>query len=241
MSAISKRIRKALGKNFLAHIEDSSQWHRNLIDAIRRSQPFGGVSGPNRKFEVSHIRDQILHKLYFEDIEDRHGRIAEAHRQTFKWIYCDPEAKNRRWTSFVNWLEKDHGIYWITGKPGSGKPTLMKYLHSNPATVQHLERWASPHSLAMTSFFFWNSGSKMQMSHTGLLQTLLFKALSKHPSLIPKVFPKRWEVCSLFGEDTRCWGWSELTKAIELLVNEQSVALRFCFFIDGLDEFDGDH
>jgi len=78
------------------------------------------------------------------------------------------------------------------------------------------------------------------MSHAGLLQTLLFKALSKHPSFIPKVFPKRWEACSLFG-DTRCWGWSELTKAIELLVNEQSVALRFCFFIDGLDEFDGDH
>jgi putative ribosome biogenesis GTPase RsgA len=29
---------------------------------------------------------------------------------------------------FADWLENDGGIYWIAGKAGSGKSTLMKYL-----------------------------------------------------------------------------------------------------------------
>ncbi len=61
------------------------------------------------------------------------------------------------------------------------------------------------------------------------------------PTLIPKVLPERREVLSLFGEDPHPWTWPELLKAMRILIKENGVNIKFCFFIDGLDEFDGDH
>jgi NACHT domain len=188
---------------------------------------------------VGELGKKLLYNLRFDDIEDRHERIAEAYKETFKWIYGEVEAEGKPWTSFTKWLEGQSDLYWITGKAGSGKSTLMKYLYNNPLTLEHLQEWASPCSLLTAAFFFWNSGSKMQMSKMGLLQSLLFELLSKQPILIPIVLPERWEVYSLFGEDTRPWSWPELVKALKLLIAQDFLAI--CFFIDGLDEFDGDH
>lgn len=39
-----------------------------------------------------------------------------------------------RWNDFVAWLEEGDGLYWIAGKAGSGKSTLMKYIASHPST-----------------------------------------------------------------------------------------------------------
>lgn len=133
------------------------------------------------------------------------------------------------------------GLYWITGKAGSGKSTLMKFLYNDPRTSEHLRSWASPLPLVTAAFFFWNSGSEMQMSQSGLLRTLLCRALQQCRSLIPRVFPERWEAYSCIGDDTNPWAWSELVRALELLVREDGVTIKLCLFIDGLDEFDGSH
>ncbi|PMD15069.1 hypothetical protein NA56DRAFT_734260 [Hyaloscypha hepaticicola] len=132
-------------------------------------------------------------------------------------------------------------IKGLSDKAGSGKSMLMKFIYGNPITTRHLERWASPHTLVTAAFYFWNSGSKMQMSKQGLLQTLLFKTLRQQPSLIPKVFPEQWEVFSLFSDDPRDLSWLNLVKGITRLGEENCPTMRFCFFIDGLDELDGDH
>lgn len=39
--------------------------------------------------------------------------------------------------SFVPWLRSDSKLFWISGKPASGKSTLMKYIISNPKTLKH--------------------------------------------------------------------------------------------------------
>jgi hypothetical protein len=74
-----------------------------------------------------------------------------------------------KWDSFTEWLQGEQSLYWITGKPGSGKSTLMKYLYNDPRTLENVERWSKSHKLARAGFFFWNSGSSMQMSKMGLL------------------------------------------------------------------------
>lgn len=43
---------------------------------------------------------------------------------------------------FVRWLSAESGIFHISGKLGSGKSTLMRFLYSHPRTQQELEKWA---------------------------------------------------------------------------------------------------
>lgn len=76
----------------------------------------------------------------------------------------------------------------------------------------------------------------MQRSREGLLRSLLCQILRQCPVLIPKVCPQN------FGTDSpqRAWSYSDLIRALNAVVATKEVASRFCFFIDGLDEYDGD-
>src|SRR5579862_1109692 len=123
-------------------------------------------------------------------------------------------------------------------EPGSGKSTLMKYLYNNTRTLRYLQPWIGIAPFMMIGFFFWSSGTTMQMSRMGLLQTLLHEAVKGCVELIPRLFPDRWKSYELFGGDLHPWSWSELTRALKSLISDNS--RRFFFFIDGLDEFDGD-
>jgi hypothetical protein len=66
----------------------------------------------------------ILNRLWFRLIDDRKNHIAEAHSKTLEWA-INPPASGVVWDDLGQWLRSGHGIYWIHGKPGSGKSTLM--------------------------------------------------------------------------------------------------------------------
>lgn len=72
---------------------------------------------------------RILDFLRFSTMDDRHIAIRQAHAQTFRWIFeTSPSDGPRSPTKFVEWLRSSDSLYWVSGKPGSGKSTLMKYL-----------------------------------------------------------------------------------------------------------------
>ena len=117
----------------------------------------------------------------------------------------------------------------------------MKYLHRDKRTMNHLKKWAADDPLVTAAFFFWNSGTQMQMSEVGFLQSMLSQVLKEQPALIPRILPERWETFDLFGHDESIWSELELRRAFSLLAREEAPEAKFCFFIDGLDEFEGDH
>ncbi|KAL2045636.1 hypothetical protein N7G274_002064 [Stereocaulon virgatum] len=78
------------------------------------------------------------------------------------------------------------------------------------------------------------------MLQTGLLKSTLYQILTRSPSLIPRFLPDRWEALCLFGHDDSPWREVELWRAFRLLARVDAAAARFCLFIDGLDEIDGD-
>ncbi|KAL5348786.1 hypothetical protein ACLOAV_006208 [Pseudogymnoascus australis] len=84
-------------------------------------------------------------------MEYRHQVISKEHAKTFQWIYEPTSSDSKPWTNFVHWLEEDHGLYWITGKPGSGKSTLMKFISAYPNTRKHLQTWAGGRKLVTAS------------------------------------------------------------------------------------------
>jgi hypothetical protein len=118
----------------------------------------------------------------------------------------------------------------------------MKYLYDHDDLIRHLHVWAGKAPLVKACFYFWNPGQHMQKSLEGLLQTLLYHILHTCPDLAPAICPKRWNEGSQPHsiDSTTSWTLHELQKSFESFKRMPSVATKFYFHVDGLDEYYGD-
>lgn len=187
--------------------------------------------------EQSAAAYRILQSLDFEMRDDRrlHG-IREAHSETFEWILQETGRGGE--VRFTKWLRSQHGVYWIAGKAGSGKSTLMRFLHEHPRTQELLKDWAGHEKLVIGCHFFWSSGYPMQRSQQGILQSLLFQILEQCPELIPAACLLRWADKNTLGPPS--WTRRQLLNTIITIASQEALSKRFCFFLDGLDEYDSD-
>ena len=186
----------------------------------------------------------ILDSLYLPQLSERYHRIVDAHNNTFEWIFKNTPntvGSQRSDNDFNKWLSQGSGSYWITGKPGSGKSTLMKFICGDRRTRIGLEKWAGTTNLVTASFYFWMAGVPIQKSLIGLLQSLFYTMLKGNRSLIPKLFPWRWRTYESHGASAGPWTENEFLDALRILKTEFTQTAKFCFFIDGLDEYEGDH
>ncbi|EXL40009.1 hypothetical protein FOCG_17404 [Fusarium oxysporum f. sp. radicis-lycopersici 26381] len=134
-----------------------------------------------------------------------------------------------KWDSFTDWLVSDKPIYWISGNPGSGKSTLMKYLLESRKTSKSLTKWRK--GTVILSHFFWKPGTRMQRSFKGLLCSLLCDLLSKKPDFVEIAHDMFMKARRLSTFD---WSQKELSK---ILLDYCKRALQpICLFVDGLDE-----
>ncbi|KAK5032803.1 hypothetical protein LTS07_004213 [Exophiala sideris] len=174
-------------------------------------------------------------------ITDRVEEISPAYERTFQWIFQDPKENDKPWSNFLEWLQYGSGCYWINGKAGSGKSTLMKYILHDIRSRRAIAKWAAENDVVVASFFLWNMGTPLQKSQAGLIRALLLDVLQRHPGLIPTAFPG---LCrhALSHSSNRLAepSFPELKKAMLNLVNQPTSSLRMCFFIDGIDEYEGD-
>ena len=104
--------------HFTMAMQDLNRSHSEQLSEQRRLQ------------QDQQQHDQFLHSLWFREIHTRINDIAESHSQTLHWMFEDDAT--RPWDSFCSWLQADDRLYWVNGKPGSGKSTLMKFLTNSP-------------------------------------------------------------------------------------------------------------
>ncbi|KAF8862787.1 hypothetical protein BDZ45DRAFT_183438 [Acephala macrosclerotiorum] len=185
-------------------------------------------------------QENVLGSLAFKTMAVRHSRIIEPHTKTFDWIFTDSSNKSSSPTKFSLWLRQGSGIYWITGKAGSGKSTLMKYLANHDRMKENLQTWANPLKLVTSSYYFWGAGNELQKSQIGLLRSLLHDILRQCPTLIPGVWGKTMADESYFGREEINWNLPNMVDILEWLSQQRTFPVKFCFFLDGLDEYDGD-
>ena len=102
------------------------------------------------------VRKWILDSLGFAAMQNRQEEVAEAYHTTFEWMFEEPEKETKPlpWTNFVEWLRHGNGIYWVNGKAGSGKSTLMKYIYNDTRSSQILSQWSGSMPVLVATFFF---------------------------------------------------------------------------------------
>ncbi|OQU98830.1 NACHT domain-containing protein isoform 3 [Cladophialophora immunda] len=181
-------------------------------------------------------------RLYFTQIEERRSKIPPAHERTFSWIFSDHDHGLSNHVPFRAWLEGASAVktvYWVSGKPGSGKSTLMQYLFENETTRTLLKSWAGSKQLLIGHCFFWNAGTDIQKSLTGLYRSVLHQLITQQSSIATEAFPERWEGFCLGAEPPKDLSDAELRSAFDNLVRRTQDTTRIALFVDGLDEFDG--
>ncbi|KAJ2907309.1 hypothetical protein MKZ38_003165 [Zalerion maritima] len=208
----------------LATLENIAQASRESIEAIQR-------------------QNTILAAVRFEGMDERFSDIDIAHQETFEWILNeepDPRSPNQTpvSTRFMDWLKTGGGIFHISGKAGSGKSTLMKFLCNHAKTKRLLEEWAGPRQSVISHFFFWKPGTSRQRSIQGLIRSILYKILIQIPEAISDILDLEWMEAkytqSLFINDSR------LMTIFEKFISGLRTRSHYdyIFFIDGLDEVD---
>ncbi|KAJ9243357.1 hypothetical protein DTO169E5_2939 [Paecilomyces variotii] len=194
-------------------------------------------------------QERVLASLELDGVRGRYEMVPEAHSKTFRWLFDDHDnlsldadrhlARER----LNSWLSSGDGIFHISGKLGSGKSTLMKFLCPHPKMMAQLQQWAGDRTLVFAHFFFWKPGTPLQKSLAGLCRALLHDVLQACPELIQYVLYKAWTKAAATPWQMQSAGEtsdSEILEGFNRLtelgpVNEQHC---FCFFIDGLDEFE---
>jgi len=191
-------------------------------------------------------REQFLASLKYPSMNERRNHITPSFGNTSEWILDEDDSEDdseadgstlsaedrvkaeKPWDNFNDWLKSDNSIYWISGKPGSGKSTLVKFVISSPRAQALLNMW-SPNTLVL-SHFLWKPGSRMQNNIKGLLCSLLHQALSHNMDVLDSAL----EISPSTKDSDTDWSVSELKHAC------QSVFLSYpsplCIFIDGIDE-----
>jgi hypothetical protein len=199
-------------------------------------------------YEDLSAEQDMLSDLQFWTMTQRQKLISKEHQHTFEWIFEEqkPNDGSNLDIKFVDWLTSDESIFWISGRPGSGKSTLMKFIVEHPNTLRGLKEWSGKDKMTTASFYFWSSAKDpLQKSGTGLLRSILYQILRECPELIRDTFADQWQSYRSGGSISRA-GIAAATTS-ELLACYQRLAdllptvqTRFCFFMDGLDEYQGD-
>lgn len=186
----------------------------------------------------------LVSRLRYDVSEARYEEVALAHQRTFEWLFHPECEKATMSANFPKWLESDQErLFWVTGKPGSGKSTLMKFIWRHDSFEKSVNKWAGEEKLYLASFFFWSSGASIQMSQEGLLRKLLHDILRQRPDLAAVAFPHRLESHILFGPaniEAQAWKWNELVRAFKILLGRLTQTSKILLMIDGLDEFAGE-
>lgn len=181
-------------------------------------------------------RSHLWASLRFEQADARREDIRSAHADTCRWLLQDH--------GYLEWLDvqrphRHSGIFWIKGKPGGGKSTLMNF------AVTQAEK--TTENRFVISHFFHARGIDLQKSTVGMYRSLLWQLLQKLPRpwlcFDDAGLVKDLDIPAESAEDrpvdlsTPRWTVERLKDLLKFAMKGVGKQFLFCF-IDALDECD---
>lgn len=122
--------------------------------------------------------------------------------------------------------------YWIAGKAGSGKSTLMKFLAGHKQTSDILSTTGD--KIKILSHYMWAASDPLQRSVTGFLCSLLHQLLEDCDELGSLVL-NTFEIAKRKRQFSD-WSNKDLESVLEFALSVPQE--KFCLFLDGVDEAD---
>ena len=183
-----------------------------------------------------------LMSLHSHYAKRRHEDIEPAYPRTYSWLFGHQ-------VRFEDWLEGKNpsNLYWVQGKPGSGKSTLMKYAINHYLTRELLSKYDKGFWVVV-GFFFHDRGMTMQKSAEGFLRHILHQILDQQKQLFVLIYPIFKEIIKQqeWSNDksislTDEWTLGRLRQAMTLIGRKTVTGVNVCLFVDALDEHDGSH
>ncbi|ETN45974.1 uncharacterized protein HMPREF1541_00156 [Cyphellophora europaea CBS 101466] len=211
------KIADDIDRGFSAQADLQAQIHRQAIFERDRE----------------HSRSRLLESLRYSQMHDRINSIEDHTESTFDWIFhpvCE-YAKG----SFASWLLSTDTHFWIQGKAGSGKSTLMRKLWSDQSTIQLLSLGCDIRSSLVLKHGFWlPAGNVLQKNYKGMLFCLIHGILSSNASAIDWLLAENpsLRLVKEYGD----WDERSLQETLFALLGNDELFSRTCIFLDGLDE-----
>ena len=222
---------------------------RRWVDEINESQPAPSQS-LSLDTECPTLPDgEDFSKKYQECLGTLNDPVARwrldgvesTYENTYEWLF-DPKV------DFAPWLESkiSESIYWIRGKPASGKSTLMKFAMNHGLTSGLFFNYSNC-SWITAGYFFHDRGEWGQKSVKGFLQEILYQMLSQRRNLFSLVYStfSRLRASqrsnSTTWERRSMWSLEQLREALLSIGTKSTSTLNCCLFVDALDEHDGKH
>lgn len=176
----------------------------------------------------------LLAVLTYNGMAARRRQLAEQSPVYLEWIWRQPSDGG---PGFIEWLCNEAPVFWVTGKPGSGKSMLMKYLaehESGPRILQHHHNcsWSIVHF-----YFDFRSGKETPNSLEGLLRSILYQFVGANSTTDQAV---RQDLNVRHGyalyENLHK---SDLQRAFRVACRAVARTHKICAFVDGLGVFSG--
>ncbi|KIL93941.1 hypothetical protein FAVG1_02503 [Fusarium avenaceum] len=233
-------------RHIMSHISESSS-------EVRHELAFQRQEEDDRK-----RHQQLLASLRYPEMNARKNQVVTNFPNTCHWIFKSPkpsedassynqeqtdttvlediadssESGSQEPAPFARWLMSDSGMFWISGKPASGKSTLMKFIATSRLTRDNLEVWRP--SVQILTHYFWKPGSEMERKLRGMLLSLTHQVMLHQFDL----FRRLWEDPEVSFAHHK---WSHPDWALEEIENFLCKALKisddaFFIMVDGLDE-----
>ncbi|RYP38019.1 hypothetical protein DL766_001201 [Monosporascus sp. MC13-8B] len=130
-SSVAESMRKATTLDYTAN------QRQKLLQSLkfpamneRRNQVHDSYEGTFQWifYPDHHAHDSSDDNLSEDELSE--DEVSDDELSDDGWSNC----RHVSWDSFIEWLKSDNDIYWIRGKAGSGKSTLVKFILSNPRT-----------------------------------------------------------------------------------------------------------
>ncbi|RSL57756.1 hypothetical protein CEP54_008121 [Fusarium duplospermum] len=250
---LSQQILKALGgaqERFNSEYLRNQRMIEQQVTATARDlqDERTRVQQEKRQNEQQHNWDHVLKSLHFDARVERMNMIRQEYSQTCRWIFrpstkhgpasdhmpqqAHPKSHPQSWPCFTTWLQSEGPpIYWICGKPGSGKSTLMKFIASDESpTRDSLKQWLP--DVQILSHYFWLPGLPLQNNIKGFLCSLVYQVLSQDMSVALNLLESKPYITR--KSSAMDWDPAELRRILINMVHQPGKA--FCIILDGLDE-----